>query len=62
VGLFDQILQGSDFSSELVQLLGRREFVDRLVAVGIVEIVFFLLGVCQPPGSCPTTVWLHGLG
>ena len=42
-----EVLEGGDFRSELVQPDGGRELVDKLVALGVVQVVLVLLGVGQ---------------
>ena len=44
-GLGQQFLQGRDLGPELVQPDGGRELIGQLVALGVVEVVLFLLDV-----------------
>ena len=45
--LGEQFLQRGDFGAQLVELDGGGELVGELVALGLVQIVFVLLGVVQ---------------
>ena len=45
-------MQRGDFRPKLVESDGGSELVDQLVALGIVQVVFVLLGVVEPALNC----------